>query len=97
MVFLKKAVLKISQISRENTCVGFFLLMKMQPYRMQLYLKGQANTYIFLGTLQIFFETRSFLNHMSSAASAFQYLPELQNFVSFIFPFFHAICPEKVF
>ena len=53
MDFLKKAVLKISQISQENTCVGFFLLMKMQPYRMQFYLKGQGDTYIFLGTLQV--------------------------------------------
>ena len=54
-MFFKYVFLKISQISRENTCAGISFLIKLQALGLQHYLK-KAQAQVFLRILQIFSE-----------------------------------------
>ena len=54
MSSVKKVSLKISQNPQENTCVRIFFLIKLQAWSMQLYLKIDSVTGVFLWILQIF-------------------------------------------
>ena len=49
-----KVFLEISQNSQENTCARVFFLIKLQASGLQLYLKGDSGTVVFLGILRNF-------------------------------------------